>query len=208
MTALARRSPGVAAATLVLIATASLSCGTSPSSESRDRRHDDPVAVNVCTSSTSATQALSVYAQDNGLFRRYGLDVSFTPAANGWQAAAALASGSVQLCTMAGVSAANAVLAGATLVVVGSLQDTHTFAFVVSKGVRSPADLKGKAVAASAPGTAPSRAPCESFLAELIEPNPTLPRRCSEPVMAAALLPSRLLVHLQHVPRVIERHAP
>ena len=146
-----------AAAILISVAMASSSCG-SQSLESRTLTNDDLVEVNVCTSAAGAMLSLPVYAQDSGLFRRYGLDVRLSAVAGGSRAVAALTSDSVQLCLMAGVPVANAVMAGANLVVVGSLADTYTYRFIVSRAVRTPADLKGKAVAVSAPGTASATA--------------------------------------------------
>jgi NitT/TauT family transport system substrate-binding protein len=76
------------------------------------------------------------------------------PVSGGSRAVPALTSGSVQFCVMAGGPAANAVLAGADLVVVGSLLDTYAYNFVAADSIKTAADLKGKAVGVSTPGSA------------------------------------------------------
>jgi NitT/TauT family transport system substrate-binding protein len=143
---------------LCLVVAFASACGTAPSRESESPGDEALVKIAMCSSAHSATQALPVYAQDNGLFRRYGLDVSMTLVTGGSRAVPALTSGSVQFCVMAGGPVANAVLAGAHLVVVGSLLDAYTYSLIVSKDIRRPADLSGKAVAISTPGSASATA--------------------------------------------------
>ena len=95
-----------------------------------------------------------MYARDQGLFKRYGLDAEVLVVAGGSRAVPALTSGSVEFCHMAGGPAANAVAAGADLVIVGSLLDRFGYALMVSNEIKTPADLKGKALAVSTPGSA------------------------------------------------------
>jgi ABC-type nitrate/sulfonate/bicarbonate transport system substrate-binding protein len=136
----------------------SCACSLASTREPNGGADDALVKVDVCNSALSASQALPTYAQDTGLFRRYGLDVNQVVVAGGSRAVAALTSGSVQLCVVAGGPVANAVAAGANLVVIGSLLDTYAYSFVVSKSIQRPADLRGKAVAVSTPGSASATA--------------------------------------------------
>jgi NitT/TauT family transport system substrate-binding protein len=145
-------------AVLCLVIASASSCGAGSPGAAQSPTGDALVTIDVCSSALSATQAVTVYAQDAGLFRRYGLDARMVQLAGGSRAVPALTSGSVQFCVMAGGPAANAVLAGANLVVVGSLLDTYAYSFIVSKEIHSPADLKGKAVAISTPGSASAMA--------------------------------------------------
>jgi ABC-type nitrate/sulfonate/bicarbonate transport system substrate-binding protein len=143
---------------LLLIVMTLAACAV-PAPERPDATGASPlVKVNACATSLSATQALPVYANDTGLFEQYGLDVNHLVVTGGSRAVPALTSGDMQFCIMAGGPAANAVAAGADLVVVGSLLDTYGYSLIVSKEIEKPADLKGKAVAVSTPGSASATA--------------------------------------------------
>jgi len=109
--------------------------------------------IDVCTSSTNVTQFPVVYASERGIFKKYGLDVNLITIDSGSRAVAALISNSVQLCQISGPAVVNAVIAGAEIAMVGGLIDTDLYSLMVSSQIRSAADLKGRAVAVSTPGS-------------------------------------------------------
>jgi NitT/TauT family transport system substrate-binding protein len=153
-----RRWKSAAAIALLGPMVAALSACASSSDGARARETGHLTRLSICNSGLGGVQAVAVYAQDNGVFSRYGLDVDITLVSGGSRAVPAMTSGSVPLCLMAGVPVANAVLAGADIAVVGTLVDTYTYALVAGQDIRTPADLKGRAVAISAPGSASSTA--------------------------------------------------
>jgi NitT/TauT family transport system substrate-binding protein len=111
------------------------------------------VAVSLCDSSTSGTHIVPLYALEKGIFAKHGLDVTLTTVNSGSRAIVALISGSAQLCQLSGSAVGHAVVAGGDAVIVGALVDTYVYSLVVSPDIRSPVDLKGKAVAVSAIGS-------------------------------------------------------
>jgi len=131
-----------------------LSCVAQPSRGSRNSMADGRIKLHVCISATSGVQAVPVYALQKGIFARHGLDVTLISIDSGSRAVAALISGSVQLCQMAGSAVVHAVVAGADLAIIGTLVNTYMHSLMVSTDIRSPSDLKGKAVATTTAGSA------------------------------------------------------
>lgn len=119
-----------------------------------DDAANELVTVDMCLSSQSGTQAVVAYALEKGIFVKHGLNVRPVIVNGGSRAAAALISGSVQLCHVAGPAVAHAIVAGAELRVVGALITTHVYSLMVEPGVESASELRGRAVAVSAPGSA------------------------------------------------------
>jgi len=128
-----------------------MSCSTRPSKESATG--DRPTELNVCTSSTSSTTVTPTFALDKGIFDKYGLKVTVTQIDSGSRSVAAMISGDVQLCQMSGSAVVNAVVAGADLAIIAGLVNNQVYSLMVPAGIRSAADLKGKAVSVSAPGS-------------------------------------------------------
>src|SRR2546426_8795477 len=106
-----------------------------------------PSKVVMTTGSLSEREAALYIAQDQGLFRRYGLDVSLVQVRNGPVAMSALSSGETQF-HWGSVSGANlgAIAEGADLVFVAGFINRLSGMFVVNPKIKSPADLKGKSV--------------------------------------------------------------
>src|ERR687890_482493 len=102
--------------------------------------------VVMTTGSFSEREAAMYVAQDQGIFRRYGLDLSFVHVRNGPVGMAALAGGDTQLHEG---SATGAVLGsaaeGTDLVFVAGLINKLVGNIMASPKIKSPADLKGKA---------------------------------------------------------------
>lgn len=106
-----------------------------------------PVKVVMTVGSLSERETVVYVAQDQGFFRKYGLDLSFVQVRNGPVGMAALSSGETQF-HWGSVSAANlgAIAEGADLVFVAGFINKLTGNFIASPKIQSPADLKGKSL--------------------------------------------------------------
>ena len=103
--------------------------------------------VVMTTGSFSEREAAMYVAQDQGIFRRYGLDLTFVHVRNGPVGMAALAGGDTQLHEG---SATGAVLGsaaeGTDLVFVAGLINKLIGNIMASPKIKAPSDLKGKVI--------------------------------------------------------------
>ncbi len=92
------------------------------------------------------------YAAAKGIFARHGLDVDlrYTESSTG---VAALISGDIQIFQGGGSEVLSAAVAGEDLVLFGNLVPVYPYVFVVSSDIKTAADLKGKKVGVSRPGS-------------------------------------------------------
>ena len=99
------------------------------------------------TGSLSEREGVLYVAQDLGLFRKYGMDVTLVQVRNGPVGMAALSSGESQL-HWGSVSAANlgAIAEGADLVFVAGFINRLTGVFLANPKIKSPLELKGKTI--------------------------------------------------------------
>jgi ABC-type nitrate/sulfonate/bicarbonate transport system substrate-binding protein len=106
-----------------------------------------PVKVVMTVGSLSERETVVYVAQDQGFFRKYGIDLSFVQVRNGPVGMAALSSGETQF-HWGSASAANlgAIAEGADLVFVAGFINKLTGNFIASPKIQSPADLKGKSL--------------------------------------------------------------
>ena len=103
--------------------------------------------VLVTTGSSSEREGALYVAQDQGYFRKYGLDLTLVQVRNGPVGMSALSSGE-SLLHWGSVSAANlgAIAEGADLVFVAGFINRLTGAFAVNPTINKPAELKGKSL--------------------------------------------------------------
>lgn len=103
--------------------------------------------VLVTTGSASEREGALYVAQDQGYFRKYGLDLTLVQVRNGPVGMAALSSGE-SLLHWGSVSAANlgAIAEGADLVFVAGFINKLTGAFAASPKIKAPLELKGKSL--------------------------------------------------------------
>jgi NitT/TauT family transport system substrate-binding protein len=103
--------------------------------------------VLVTTGSASEREGALYVAQDQGFFRRYGLDLTLVQARNGPVGMAALSSGESFL-HWGSVSGANlgAISEGADLIFVAGFINRLTGVFAANPKIRNPTDLKGKSL--------------------------------------------------------------
>ena len=101
----------------------------------------------VTTGSASEREGALYVAQDQGYFRKYGLDLTLVQVRNGPVGMSALSSGE-SLLHWGSASAANlgAIAEGADLVFVAGFINRLTGTFAVHPTIHSPAELKGKSL--------------------------------------------------------------
>ncbi|HEY2986288.1 MAG TPA: ABC transporter substrate-binding protein [Candidatus Binatia bacterium] len=92
-------------------------------------------------------------AEDQGLFKKHGLDVASVYTGSGSVTSQALVAGEAKLASTSVGPTAGAVGAGADLVILAGLIHILPYQFWVHSQVRQPADLKGKRVAISTFGS-------------------------------------------------------
>jgi NitT/TauT family transport system substrate-binding protein len=108
--------------------------------------------VRVCTSLSSAQMNVQM-AQAEELDTKYGIDLDVTVVNNAATAMAALIAGDFDLCQHAGVAAVSAIAEGADLVVIGGILNRQPYYLITRPEIKQPADLIGKALAVSGPGS-------------------------------------------------------
>jgi len=103
--------------------------------------------VMMTTGSFSEREGAIYVAQDQGFFRKYGLDLSFVQVRSGPVGMSALSSGDSQF-HWGSVTGANlgAIAEGADFVFIAGFINKLTGAFVVNPKIKSPSELKGKAL--------------------------------------------------------------
>ncbi len=107
-----------------------------------------PLTKIVMTAGSFSEREGAVYvAQDQGFFRKYGLDLSFVQVRSGPVGMSALSSGESQF-HWGSVTAASlgAIAEGPDIVFLAGFINKLTGAFVVNPKIKSPAELKGKAL--------------------------------------------------------------
>ncbi|HXP92029.1 MAG TPA: ABC transporter substrate-binding protein [Candidatus Binatia bacterium] len=88
-----------------------------------------------------------------GLFKKHGLDVDLQYVASTLQIPSLL-SGSVQIGQVGGTNVVSADVGGADLIILATLSPVFPYLFMVSSGIKTPAQLKGKAIGVSKFGDA------------------------------------------------------
>src|SRR4026209_508302 len=103
--------------------------------------------VTITSGSASEREGVLYVAQDQGLFRKHGLDLTFVQVRNGPVAMSALSSGETQF-HWGSVSGANlgAISEGADLVFVAGFINRLSGLFLANPRVKTPVDLKGKSI--------------------------------------------------------------
>lgn len=104
-------------------------------------------------SAIAGAQAFLWVTKDAGLFRKHGLDPQIVFIAGGPVNVAALASGEVQFSIVAGPAVVAAYVQGADVVVPMSFVNSWDLSIFAHPSIKKPADLKGKKIGISAPGS-------------------------------------------------------
>lgn len=147
---LRRRGAAVALATVAAVALAA--CSSSSSSNSSGGATDSKLIPMKIVLASFAGDTFPLYiAQSQGLFTKYGLDVSVTTAQTTVQYTE-LATGGADFAWGSSNVIETAAKTNGAVKVVGTLGVNAT-ELLVTSDIHSPADLKGKKVGASAPGS-------------------------------------------------------
>jgi len=93
-------------------------------------------------------------AQEASYFQKYGLAVEIVTISSGLTATQAMLSGDVQVSSQTGIPLANADVAGADLVMVGSAMNSFPFFLMVRPEIKSASALKGKKIGITRLGSA------------------------------------------------------
>jgi NitT/TauT family transport system substrate-binding protein len=105
--------------------------------------------ITICYSAALASNAVFIYALENGIYGEHGLDVNLVYIEGGSAATSALIAGEADICQVAGSAVVNGVVAGADIVLVGGLINTYTFSLLVAPEITTSADLQGKVLGVS-----------------------------------------------------------
>lgn len=109
--------------------------------------------IRISHSAVSGSQAVLWVTHDAGLFRKYNLDPQIVFIAGAPVNLAGLVSGDVDFTVFAGPAAISANLAGADVAVLMSFINTMDHSIFAIPSIKRPADLKGKKIGISAPGS-------------------------------------------------------
>jgi NitT/TauT family transport system substrate-binding protein len=105
--------------------------------------------VRVCYDGFSMTSGPMVYADKQGIFRRFGLDIVPTFVEGGTVLTQAVVDGSVDIAQNGYTPTIAAAVQGADTVIIGSIQNNLPYQFVVQNSVVTAADLKGDSIGIS-----------------------------------------------------------
>ncbi len=138
----------------------------------------------------SMTSAPLSYAEQQGLFKRFGLDVTPAFVEGGSLLTQAVVGGSVDIAQNGYTPAAGAAVQGADIVFIGGMSNRLPFQLVVRSSVKGAADLKGQSIAISRFGSSTDTA-ADFALAHLgLKRDDVLVRQLGGPATRIAALDS------------------
>ena len=109
--------------------------------------------IAIAYSGISASQSPAWVAYEQGLFKKYGLDVQLIFIEAGSRTVQTLVSGDVVAAQVAGTSVMQSNLQGSGVVMIGGFLNTMDYKFIVAPDITRPDQLKGKTVAVSRVGS-------------------------------------------------------
>ena len=110
--------------------------------------------LNLSYTATSPYQAVVIIAQQAGIFRKYGLDVTLIFMAGGSLGIQAMVGGDVPITQADGSASVSASVAGVDVVMVGSFLNTFPYSLVSLPEIKTVEQLKGTKIAISRFGSA------------------------------------------------------
>jgi NitT/TauT family transport system substrate-binding protein len=117
-----------------------------------------PAHLRVAISAISAIVAPVWVALDEGLYRKYGLEVEFANFDGGTRAVTPIVTGDTPIGAVTAGAVIDARLQGTDLKMFAALFDTYYFQIFSRREVRSPEDMRGRTIAASSAKSASERA--------------------------------------------------
>jgi ABC-type nitrate/sulfonate/bicarbonate transport system substrate-binding protein len=127
---------------LVLVALAALFATSSAAQESLTK-------VRIAYDGFSMTSAPMIYADKQGIFKKFGLDVTPTFIEGGSMLTQAVVGGSIDIAQNGYTPAASAAVQGADVVFIGGISNKLPFQLVVKTSIKSAEQLKGQSIAIS-----------------------------------------------------------
>ena len=109
--------------------------------------------IAIAYSGISPSQAPAWVAYEQGLFKKYGLDVQLIFIEAGSRTVQTLISGDVAAAQVAGTSVMQSNLQGSGVVMIAGFLNTMDYKFIVARDITRPDQLKGKTVAVSRVGS-------------------------------------------------------
>jgi NitT/TauT family transport system substrate-binding protein len=109
--------------------------------------------VRVAFDGFSMTSGPLMYADKEGLFKKFGLDVAPHFVEGGSTLTTAVVGGSIDIAQNGYTPAASAAVEGADVVIIGGISNKLPFQLVVNKSITNAAQLKGQAIAISRYGS-------------------------------------------------------
>ena len=110
--------------------------------------------IRLAHSALESSNSVWYLAQDRGFYKKHGLDVDLLFIPSTTTSVSSLVAGDVQMANASGGGVANAVVAGADLVLVACYLNSLPYELVVNESVKSAEDLKGKSIGISRIGSA------------------------------------------------------
>jgi NitT/TauT family transport system substrate-binding protein len=114
--------------------------------------------VRVAYDGFSMTSAPLYYATQQGIFKKFGLDVTPTFVEGGSMLTQAVVGGSVDIAQNGYTPAAAAAVQGADIVIIGGISNKLPFQLVVKTSIKNAQDLKGQSIAISRFGSSTDQA--------------------------------------------------
>jgi NitT/TauT family transport system substrate-binding protein len=124
-----------------------------------------PRHLTVALSAVNAIVAPLWVAVDEGLFRKYGVDVEVANFDGGSRAVAGIVSGDTPIGVLNAGSVVDARLQGTDVLILAALFDGYYFQIYSKPSITSPADLRGRTIAASG-----ARAASERAIIDVLQP--------------------------------------
>ncbi len=124
-----------------------------------------PRKLTVALSAVNAVVAPLWVAVDEGLFRKYGLDVAVANLDGGSRAVAAIVSGDAPVGVLNAGSVVDARLQGTDVLILAALFDGYYFQIYSKPTIQAPAELRGRTIAASG-----ARAASERAIIDVLQP--------------------------------------
>ena len=110
--------------------------------------------IRLAHSALEGSNAVWYVARERGLYKKHGLDADLLFIPSTTTSVSSLVAGDVQVANASGGGVASAIVAGADLVMVACYLNSLPYELVVSEGVKSAEDLKGKSIGISRVGSA------------------------------------------------------
>jgi NitT/TauT family transport system substrate-binding protein len=110
--------------------------------------------VRLAHSALESSNSVWYLAQERGFYKKHGLDVDLLFIPSTTTSVSSLVAGDVHVANASGGGVANAVVAGADIVLVACYLNSLPYELVVNESVKSAEDLKGKSIGISRIGSA------------------------------------------------------